>query len=191
MNLTRIDTTVDVQALFNNAPAVNNVAILAIDNGHELAATPLGNVCDISFAVMGYDQLFNEVTVIMTHPATCGSDELAPNVCTKFVMRREYNMEKYTATYRLTAESLELIRKAGQQLQQNQPGYLLNTDGAVLDPKMDNERRHIAKQILSHLQVALSHEIDNTHRALTLALSQAARSALRRMSIYLPLCGVF
>jgi hypothetical protein len=97
-------------------------------------------------------------------------------------MKREYNMEKYTATYRLTAESLELIRKAGQQLQQNQPGYLLNT---VLDPKLDKERRNIAKQILSHLQVALSHEIDNTHRALTLALSQAARSALRRMSIYL------
>jgi uncharacterized protein YehS (DUF1456 family) len=189
LNLKAMDTGLDIQLLLNSAPAVNNVAIVAIDNGHELAATALGNVCELSYAVMGYDQLYNEVTVTMTHPATRGSDELVPNVTTRFVMNRNYNLEKYTATFRLTAAALEEIHKAAQQLRQSQPGNLLSKDGALLDHKMDTERRDIAKMILRHLQVAISYEINSTQRSLTLALSQAARSALRRMSVYLPLYG--
>lgn len=186
VNIISKGATFDPTLILNDAPAVNNIATVAIDNGHEMATTPLGSVCDMSYSVMCHENLFNEVAITMTHPAGRLSDELAPNVSTRFIMQRKYDTDVRGATFHLSVSAINAIRQAAAQMQQNIPG-LLDNKGSVYDPEIDNKRKKIASEILNLLKVGIAENINNTHHSIALSITDQARSALRRMSVFLPL----
>lgn len=180
------DTAADLAALLKPKSAVNNVLVVNMGPHDTMMTSFLGDVYDLNYAVDKRGPLRNEITAVVTHPASVRNAQETPYSSTTILTRRNYTDDERVSYFQLPASAVEKVLKLQQDLTAPRADYGEGTNHSEIDA----QRKKHALEMIRMIEALYAPSIYQGECSLRLGITDAALTGVRGRAVPMSLCSV-